>query len=73
MEDLVTVACRTNSREDAVLIARGMLMERERVAKANEWLLDGLLLKASQLVLEGRAEDADFIRVSVRRLRITTC
>ena len=73
MEDLVTVACRTNSREDAVLIARGMLMERERVAKANEWLLEGLLLHASDMDKRGASfMDVDFIRMSVRRLRVTT-
>jgi hypothetical protein len=71
VETPVTVA---HSREDAALIARGILIERTRVAKANEWLFDTLLMHASDMEKRGASfMDVDPIRVAVRRLRITTC
>ena len=74
MEDAMTLAARTNSRRDSVLVAQGIMIERTRVVKANEWLLDGLLLHASDMEKRGASfMDVDFIRMSVRRLRVTTC
>jgi hypothetical protein len=74
MEDAITLAARTNSRRDSVLVAQGIMIERTRVDNANEWLLDGLLLHAADMEKRGASfMDVDFIRTSVRRLRITTC
>ena len=73
MEDPVTVACRTNSRLDATLVAQGIQIERKRVVEAADWLLEGLSLKAIQLRQKQMYEDADFIDASVKRLRRITC